>query len=269
MQISVDIQALGLTLAALVAIPIFVGFSLLLTKIIELISSRLARFVRYLAFPGLVLHELCHELLCRITKVPVLEHRLRFLNNKGGVEGILIDARHIRTFTTSFLVGLAPVIILALALYTSLLFWSMLPMHELIKYYFIFCFFIGLAPNKTDWLLVSSVVKAHPRQAFVEFILLFLPIITAVCYLLLCSIWNLSFSIISFSLAFFIGSLVSLLTWRYYKSHRNLKKHSKIMPPPLQPYNNKRILTHENISGFKPTWFEARLNLRIKPGATD
>ena len=269
MQVSVDIQALGLILEALVAIPIFVGSSLLLMKIIELISSRLARFVRYLALPGLVLHELCHEFLCRLTKVPILEHRLRFLNDKGGVEGILIDTRHIRTFTTSFLVGLSPVIILALALYMSLLFWSMLPMHELIKYYFIFCFFIGLAPTKTDWLIVSSAVKAHPRQTIVELNLLSLPVITAFGYLLLRSIWSLPFSIISFSLALFIGGFVSLLTWRYYKFHRNSQKHSKIISAPLQPYNNNRLPTQENIPGFKPIWSGSQLKLRIKSGAND
>ncbi|MDO8056175.1 MAG: metalloprotease family protein [Candidatus Hermodarchaeota archaeon] len=269
MQVSADIQALGLILEALVAIPIFVGLSLLLMKIVELISSRLARFIRYLAFPGVVLHELCHELLCRITRVPVLEHRLRFLNNKSGVEGILIDTRHIRTFTTGFLVAFAPVIILALALYMSLLFWSMLPMHELLKYYFIFCFFIGLAPSKTDWLMVSSVVKTDPRQAFFELSLLSLPVITTFCYLLLRPIWNLPFSIFSFCLAFFTGVLVSLLTWRYYKSHRNSQKYTKIIPASLEPYNNKLILTHGTIPGFKPTWPEEQLNLIIKSGAND
>jgi len=251
MQVSADIQTFRLILGALAAIPILVALSLFLTKIIELISRRLGRFVRYLAFPGVVLHELCHELFCRITGIPVLEHRLQFLDKKSGIEGILIDTRHIRNFTTSLLVSFAPALILALALYSSLLFWSLLPMHELLKYYFIFCFFIGLAPSKTDWLIVSSVAKTRPRQSFIELSLLSLPVFTAFGYLFLRSIWGHPFSIISFSLAVFAGVLVSLLSWRNFLSHRNSQKQFKIVLPSLKPNNNKRILTTENIPRSK------------------
>jgi hypothetical protein len=256
MQVSADIQVLGLIFEAVVAILVFVGLSLLFMKIIELISSRFGRVIRYLAFPGVVLHELCHELLCRITGVPVLEHRLRVLKNKSGIEGILIDTRQIRNFTTGLVVGFAPVIILALALFMSLLFWSLLPMHELLKCYLSFCFFIGLAPNKTDWLIVSSVAKAHPRQAFVELSLLSFPVFVAFGYLFLRSIWGHPFSIVSFSLAFLTGILVSLLSWRYFISRRNSQKQLKIIPHSQKPYGNKPIPTHEDSSRSKPIWSE-------------
>jgi hypothetical protein len=129
-------------------------------------------------------------------------------------------------------------------------------MHELLKYYFIFCFFIGSAPNKTDWLIASSVAKARSRQTFLEIGLLSLPSIAAFSYIFLRPLWGYPFSIIAFSLAFLAGVLVSLLSWRYYKSHQNSQKHSKIVPTSLELYNNKRIHVGEITPRSKPAWHE-------------
>ena len=256
MQVSADIQALGLILGVLVAIPILVGLSLLLMKLIELISSRLGKFVRYLAFPGVVLHELCHKLLCKISGVQVLEHHPQFMKNKSRFERIIVDTRQIHNFTTGVIVGFAPTIILALGLYLSLLFWSLLPLPELLKYYFSFCFFIGSAPNRTDRLIVSSVTKTRSRQTLLEISLLSLPFITAFGYIFLRPLWGHPFSIITFSLTFLAGVLVSLLSWRYYKSYRNSQKHSKIVPTSLELVNNKLVLVYEPNPRSKPVWPE-------------
>ena len=57
MQITPDLFVLGLLFEALICIPIFLIASLFIMKLIDLISSKLGTFIRYLAFPGVVLHE--------------------------------------------------------------------------------------------------------------------------------------------------------------------------------------------------------------------
>ncbi|MFX0169905.1 MAG: hypothetical protein ACFE89_11195 [Candidatus Hodarchaeota archaeon] len=221
MQVTPDIYALGFILKAFIAIPLFLCVSLIFLKIIDLVSSRLHTLVRYLAFPGVVLHEVCHDLLCRITGIPVLEHRIFIKTHKGVCNGLVMDTQHIRTFTTGFLVGFAPLIILALSLYFFITFWTQLPMHEILKCYFVFCFFIGLAPSKTDLQIVSSIVKDHPRQTLLELSLISLPFFATIGYLFIRSLWLLPFSLLVFSGVFLVGVLVSFLLWRLLKQYRN------------------------------------------------
>ncbi len=221
MQVNPDLYALGLLLEVMFCIPLFLIASLLLMTFTDFISHRLGTLLRYLAFPGVVLHEICHDLLCRITGIPILEHRI-FIGNRNGVAGgVVVEASKIHTFTTSVLIGFAPLIILALALYLLIAFWVIIPMHEILKYYFAFCFFIGLAPSKADIKLVTSVAKERPNQTILELGLLSIPLFTALTYLFLRTLWALPFSIWLFSGAVLAGALLALLFWQVFKPHRN------------------------------------------------
>lgn len=220
-QVSPDIYALGLIFKAMVVIPFFLLASLFLMKFIDIISRRLGSLIRYLAFPGVVLHEVCHDLFCRVTGVPILEHRLFIRTQNGGPGGVIIDAGKIRSFTSGFLVGFAPLMILALALYLLITFWAILPMQEGLKYYFGFCFFIGLSPCRADVSLVLSVARERPGQTLLELGLLFIPLLTGFAYLRLCSIGFTTFSIWLFVGAILGGALLAILTWRLVKRHRN------------------------------------------------
>lgn len=221
MQLTPDLYALNLLLEAMFCVPLFLIASLFLMTFIDFISHRLGTLLRYLAFPGVVLHEICHDVFCRITGIPILEHRI-FIGNRNGVTGgVVVEASKIRTFTTSVLIGFAPLMILALALYILIAFWVIIPMHEILKYYFAYCFFIGLAPSKADIKLVTSVAKERPNQTLLELGLLSLPLFTGFTYLILRPLSAFPFSIWLFIGAVLVGALLALLCWHVFKPHRN------------------------------------------------
>ncbi|MFW9831559.1 MAG: hypothetical protein ACFFD8_07265 [Candidatus Thorarchaeota archaeon] len=221
MQISPDAQLLGLLFDAIMMIFLFLIASLFLMKLVDIISQRIGTFIRYLAFPGIVLHEVCHDFFCRITGIPIHEHRI-FVGNKNGVSGgVVVDARQFRSFTSGLLVGFAPLLILALALYLLLTFWPIVPMHTGLKYYFAFCFFIGLSPSKADVSLVVSVARERPRQTLFELSLLGLPMLAGIIYLALCFHDFFSFSIWFFSGVLLGGGVIAFLLWHTIKPSRN------------------------------------------------
>ena len=223
-----DLYALGILFELVILIPLFLIASLCVMKIIDLVSRRLGTFIRYLAFPGVVLHEVCHDVFCRLTGIPILEHRI-FLGKQDGVAGgVIVDAGKIRTFTSSFLVAFAPLILLAIGLYLLFAFWQVLPMHQGLALYFAFCFFIGLAPSRADIQLVVSVARNRPRQTFLEIGLLTLPLIAGFLYLTYCDLNALAFSFWIFSGAILGGCFLALLLWQVIKPHRNSKNQTKI-----------------------------------------
>lgn len=221
MQINPDLFALGLLFEAMIYIPIFLLASLFIMKFIDLISSKLSTFIRYLAFPGVVLHEVCHYLLCRLTGVPIVEHRIFLGKQEGVVGGVIVDAGKIQTFTSGFLVAFAPLIILAVALYLFIAFWQFLPMHRVLALYFAFCFFIGLSPSKADVQLVVSVARDRPSQTLLELGLLSFPLITGIAYLVYSALTKTTFSFLIFSGAILGGGLLALLLWQVLNPHRN------------------------------------------------
>ncbi len=218
---TLDLFALGLLFEMTITIPIFLFVSLIFMKLIDLISNRLGTILRYLAFPGIVLHEVCHDLFCRLTGVPIIEHRI-FIGKQDNISGgVVIDTQKIRSFTTSFLIGFAPLIILAIGLYLLFAFWPLLPMQDVLKYYFAFCFFIGLSPSKGDVQLVTTIAKRRPKQTLQEICFLSFPLLAGFTYLMLCSLWSLNFSI-WILIGLMIGNgLFALAAWYLIKIHRN------------------------------------------------
>ncbi|MFX1564810.1 MAG: hypothetical protein ACFFCH_02345 [Promethearchaeota archaeon] len=222
MQATFDLFVLAMLLDAMIYIPLFLIASLVLMKLIDVLSRRLGTLIRYLALPGIVLHEICHDLFCRLTGIPVLEHRIFLRNHEGVAGGVIVDVAKIRTFTSSILVAFAPLIILAFGLYLLLSSWLVLPMHQGLVFYFAFCFFIGLSPSKADVQLVISVAKNRPSQTFLELILLSLPLIASCLYLVIVSLTEATFSIILLGGTIIGSSVLALIFWQLLKPYRNL-----------------------------------------------
>ncbi len=222
MQATFDLFVLAMLLDAMIYIPLFLIASLVLMKLIDVLSRRLGTLIRYLALPGIVLHEICHDLFCRLTGIPVLEHRIFLGNHEGVAGGVIVDVDKIRTFTSSILVAFAPLIILAFGLYLLLSSWLVLPMHQGLVFYFAFCFFIGLSPSKADVQLVISVAKNRPSQTFLELILLSLPLIAGCLYLVIVSLTEATFSIILLGGTIIGSSVLALIFWQLLKPYRNL-----------------------------------------------
>jgi hypothetical protein len=223
---------MALLIDALVYIPLFLIASLALMKIIDVLSSRLGTLIRYLAFPGIVLHEICHDILCRLTGIPILEHRIFLGKDEDFARGVIVDVDKIRTFTSSFLVAFAPFIILAVSLYLLIVFWQVLPMHQALAIYFAFCFFIGLSPSKADVKLVVTVAKNRPSQTFLELILLSLPLVASYLYLIYISLTDATFSIIHLSGSIIGACILALVLWHFFKPNRKSKKTTKIRHTP-------------------------------------
>lgn len=223
MQLTPDLFVLGLLVEAIIYIPLFLVASLFIMKLIDLLSRRVGTFIRYLAFPGVVLHEVCHDLFCRVTGIPIIEHRIFLGKHEGVAGGVIMDATKIRTFTSSFLVAFAPFFILAFALYLLIVFWQILPMHQGLALYFAFCFFIGLSPSRTDVQLIVSVAQEHPGQTILEIGLLTIPVIAAIGYLRFCSVASLPFSFGVFIGIILVGAIFTLLLWQLLNPHRKVR----------------------------------------------
>ncbi|MFX1508725.1 MAG: hypothetical protein ACFFBR_00325 [Promethearchaeota archaeon] len=221
MQATFDLFVLAMLFEAMVYIPLFLTASLALMKFIDILSCRLGTLIRYLAFPGIVLHEICHDLLCRLTGIPILEHRIFLGKHEGVVGGVIVDVDKIQTFTSSILVAFAPFFILAFGLYLLISSWHVLPMHQGLVIYFAFCFFIGLSPSKADVQLVISVAKNRPSQTFLELLLLSLPLIAGCLYLIYNSLTGATFSIILLGALIIGSSVLALILWQLLKPHRN------------------------------------------------
>lgn len=218
---TLDAQVLLLLLQALIWIPIVLVASLLFLTLVDLISFRLGTLLRYLAFPGVVLHEVCHDVMCRAMGIRVLEHHISLSRRRGVNGGVVVDARQIPSFVHGFLASLAPLLLLSLILYLFIVYWVFAPMDALLKIYFAYCLFVGLPPSRADLHLLSTVARRTPRQTLSQFGLLLIPLLSVCGYLWLCvatqvyfSIWILSFCLVG-------GGLLAYSLWRLEGRHRN------------------------------------------------
>lgn len=221
MEIAPDILLIGLFFEASLLLLVILIASILFMKIIDFISIRLGNLIRYLAFPGLILHKVCHDVMCHITGVPVLGHHI-FPTKKGEVGNrVRVDSQKVQNFTCSLLIGLAPLLILSVVLFLFLMFWNFLPLLGLLKLYFAFCFFIGLPPSRADLHLITSIAKEKPRQTLLEIGLLTLPLLASFGYLTTWSLWHTQFSMWMLVAIFLTTTLLAYFLWRIVKHHRN------------------------------------------------
>lgn len=219
-MITYDMQVLFLLLEIIFCMPFFLIVSYLFFKLVNLISSRLAKILCYLAFPGVVLHEVCHDLMCRVTGTPVLGHHM-IIRGRGVGGSVSIDTSEIQSFTYGLLICFAPLFLLSLALYLLIAFWAIAPMNEILKLYFAYCFFVGLSPSKADLSILSGIARRMPGQTLLELGLILLPVLFVFGYILVCNIFGSPFSLWLFVVAFAIGSIASYLLWQEFRPHRN------------------------------------------------
>lgn len=220
-MVSLDVQILLLLIETGLIMPLFLIASILIVAIVNIISRRLGLILHYLAFPGVVLHKLCQAILYRITRIPVNDPPDKFSQVRNGCDESTINCSTIHSFTGGLIVSLAPLYLLSLALYSLLVFWTIVPMHELLKWYFAFCFFIGLPPSRTDYHLVVSPARQRPSQALLGLGLLCFPFLSAGGYLVLCSLFAIPFSLFFFGMSLVGGTLLAYLLWRKTYPYQN------------------------------------------------
>ncbi len=259
MQLTSDLFVLGLLVEAIIYIPLFLIASLFIMKLINLLSRRVGTIIRYLAFPGVVLHEVCHDLFCRVTGIPIIEHRIFLGKHEGVAGGVIMDATKIRTFTSSFLVAFAPFFILAFALYLLVAFWQLLPMHHGLALYLAFCFFIGLSPSRADVQLIVSVAQERPGQTLLEIGLLTIPVIAAIGYLRFCSAASLPFSFGVFIGLILVGAIFALLLWQLLSPHRKVRVIKEQEP-------RRKIRDASDLLTVEATYYLTDLGLGRKDG---
>ena len=218
---TLDAQVLLLLLQAFIWIPMVLVASLLFLTLVDLISFRLGTILRYLAFPGVVLHEVCHDLMCRAMGIRVLEHHISLSRRRGVNGGVVVDASQIPSFVHGFLVSLAPLLLLSLILYLLIVFWVFAPMDGVLKIYFAYCLFIGLPPSRADLHLLSSVARRTPRQTVSEVGLVSIPLLMVGGYIWLCVAMQVYFSIWIFVVCLAGGGLLAYSLWRPQRRHRN------------------------------------------------
>ncbi len=197
---------------ALVCIPFFLIASLGLKAIIRRVNKDAARLLEYIGFPGVVLHELCHSLMCRLFGIPVTEHRIKVTNI--GVSGsVEVEGKAVHTFTAGFLVCFAPLYLLSLALLLLLVWWPFLAIHWALKLYLAYSFFIGLRVSGDDVRFLAKVAGKKPRQTLLEIGLILLPVILAVLYIIGAPLLGFGFSIWFFAISLVGGTLISGAIW--------------------------------------------------------
>ncbi len=198
----------------LLCMPFFLIASLGFKVIIRRVNKNAATLLEYLGFPGVVLHELCHSLMCRFFGIPVGDHRIEFKNQR--VTGSVgVDVKHFHTFTAGFLICFAPLYLLSLTLLLLLVWWPFLSFHWALKLYLAYSFFIGLQVSGTDVRFLAKVVGRMPKQTLLEIGLILLPVVLAIIYILGAPLSGFGFSIWFFTISLVGGIILSGVIWSY------------------------------------------------------
>ncbi len=219
---TLDVFILFCLVDALVCIPFFLIASLGFKAIIRRVNKNAARLLEYLGFPGVVLHELCHSLMCRFFEIPVGEHRIEVNHHRvtGSVE---VELKNVHTFTAGFLVCFAPLYLLSLALMLLLVWWPFLPFHWALKLYLAYSFFIGLQVSNKDVRFLAKVAGKKPRQTLLETGLILLPVALAFLYIMGAPLLGFGFSIWFFAIFLVGGTLLSAAIWSHRQpQHRDI-----------------------------------------------
>lgn len=171
-------------------IPFIIGFmivSIIASNIIRYLPSPINIIIFAIANVGVILHELCHYMLCIITRTPVEHVSLLHVRPTGkpnsysaGGEVIIKEEAKL-TFLKAFLIGLAPLYIL---------FWAFWFLWDLIRnagfnewtnilMILLMCAMIlGGAPSFEDLKSIGRNFNKDSNHSFYQVFLVFLSIIT-------------------------------------------------------------------------------------------
>ena len=194
----------------------FLLFSIAVSYILlKYTPSPLNKLVLGLALVGIVIHELCHLLMCIITNAPVksvkLLERFKLYGKEGDKHGyrgnITVNMEKKLTFLQAFLIGFAPLI------FSFWLFFFLLDLFftaDLDAYIAIILIFImvsivlAAAPSAADILNIPGAFQEDPKYSCYQIFLLILSII---------SVWILS---ILYQITFFHEIVNYLLILVFY-----------------------------------------------------
>ena len=178
-----------------------------------------AKLLEYIGFPGVVLHELCHSLMCRLFGIHVIERKIK-VDHIGFIESFEVEGKDVQTFTSGFLVCFAPLYLLSLVLLLLLVWWPLLAIHWALKLYLAYSFFIGLRVSGEDAKFLIKVAGRNPRQTFQEIGLILLPVALAILYILGAPFLGFGFSIWFFTMTLVGGILISGAIWIHQQPRR-------------------------------------------------
>ncbi len=167
----------------------FLLFSILVSYLLfKYIPSPLNKVVRALAIVGIVIHELCHVLMCLITNTSIEHIKLlertetKYGSNKYEYNGrVKVNSQKRLTFLQALLISLAP-LIFSFWLFFSL--WELLLTTSLNLFLFFLVIFVmvsivlAASPSAADLFCIPAAFKEDPRYSMYQIFLLILSIIT-------------------------------------------------------------------------------------------
>ena len=208
----------------------------------------LNKLVFGLAMIGIVIHELCHFLMCVITNAPIksvkLLQRIKFYGEQGkkyGYRGsVTINTDKKLTFLQAFFIGFAP-LIFSFWLFFFLL--DLLFTAELDAYIAIILIFImvsivlATAPSAADIINIPKVFREDPKYSYYQIFLLSISIISV---WILCILFQVTFfhEILNYLLIMVFYYGFKYVFWGINKilldlfSRRNFQKYSDVAKNP-------------------------------------
>lgn len=214
----------------------------------------LDKVVRALAIIGIIIHELCHIVMCIVTHTPI--NHIKLLEKVETDDGekvhkfnyrgrVVVGGKKSLTFLQALLISLSPLLI-SFWIFFFLLDLMLTANVDVVLFFLFFFIMVSIvlaaAPSSADLLTIPSAFQEDPRHSLYQIFLLFLSIIT-VCVLII--LYQLSFfhEIITYILiavvyyAFkygFIG-INKLLHLKIHSKKRNLKAFTRRRFKPMKP----------------------------------
>ncbi len=240
----------------LIFMGLFLLFSIVVSYLLfKYIPSPLDKLVKALAIIGIIIHELCHVVMCIVTHAPISHIKLlekvetddREKVHKFNYRGrVVVGGKKSLTFLQALLIGLAPLLISFWIFFLLLDLLFTTDLHVALFFLFVFVMIsivLAAAPSSADLLTIPSAFQEDPKHSLYQIFLLFLSIIT---------VWVL---IISYQLLFFHEIITYFLIGVVYYAIKycfigiNKLLHTEIHTKK----RNYRALTRRRFKPMKPS----------------
>ena len=165
--------------------PIILGLAYLLSLLLNRKDlGPFTMFVNILGFIGVVVHELCHFVMCMVTGVPTSGFSVKYRSersNRASPHGSVTPKKFERmTFLQAFLVGLAPLFICTWLIFFSLgiaLNKEVDPVIRFFSGFFALSLFLTLSPSSADLNAIRSGFKRDPTYAGCQILIVLVSIL--------------------------------------------------------------------------------------------
>jgi len=171
----------------LIVMMLFALCSLIISKLLlDYLPSPLNKIFQVLAIVGIIIHELCHVLMCFLTNTPI--DRVKILertkdNDKEGMKFSSFSGRVIvgentkLAFLQALLIGLAPTY---LSFWLFFFLWNLLSVPNtdialvFIYFFLMISIFLGATPSVSDLVSISKTFSDDPYYSLYQILLLFI-----------------------------------------------------------------------------------------------